>query len=90
MNNGQVTNAYTITNGGAGLFVCTVDNYSVLDIDFISDPDCVHIPPDYGIEPDTALISNDYIAHNRCIGGDKTVFSELGRIPLTGSIVGMR
>ncbi len=37
--NGQVTNAYIITNDGAGLFVCAVDNYAILDIDLISDPD---------------------------------------------------
>jgi hypothetical protein len=74
----QVTNAYTITNDGAGFFVCTVDNYAILDIDLIADPDSIYIPPYNGIEPDTTLISNDYVANYRGIWGNKAVLSELG------------
>jgi hypothetical protein len=75
--NGQVTNAYTITNDGAGFFVCAVDNYAILNIDLIADPDGIYIPPDNCVEPDTALISNDYVANNGGIGGDKAVLTEL-------------
>jgi hypothetical protein len=74
----QVTNAYTITNDGAGFFVCTVDNYAILNIDLIADPYGVYVSPYNGIEPDTTLISNDYIAHNGGIWGNKAVLTELG------------
>ena len=79
--NGQVTDAYIITNAGAGLFVCAVDNYAVLDIDLISDPDRVHIASHYSIEPYTAVITKHYVANNRCIGGYKTILTENGRDP---------
>jgi hypothetical protein len=78
MDDGIMADAYTITNDGLGFLVCTVENCAVLDIDLIADPDGVHIAPDYGIEPDTAVISNDYVTYHGGIGSDKTVFTELG------------
>jgi hypothetical protein len=56
-----------------------VENCAVLDVNLVADPDRVHIAPDDSVEPYTTVISNDYIAHDRCIGGDKAVFAELGK-----------
>jgi hypothetical protein len=78
MDDGIVADAYAITNDGAGLLVCAVENCPVLDVNLVPDPDCVHIAPYDRIEPYTAVISNDYVAYDGGIRGDKAVFAELG------------
>ena len=50
---------------------------TVLDIDFVSNADAVYISANHGIEPDTALISHNYITHNSGIRGDKAILAEL-------------
>lgn len=50
---------------------------SVLDIDFVPDADAVYISAYNRIEPDTALISHNYITHNSGIRGDKAILAEL-------------
>jgi hypothetical protein len=88
VDNGVVADAYTITNDGAGLLVCAVDNCPVLDIDLISDPDGVYIPPHHGVKPYTAVISNDYVAYHRGIRGDKAVISKLRADSIDGKNYG--
>jgi hypothetical protein len=84
MDDGIVTDAHLITNDGAGLLVCTVDHGPVLDIDHISYAYRVHVAPDNGIKPDTAVISKDYVAYNGGIWRDIAVFAELREHTLYG------
>jgi hypothetical protein len=84
MNNGQMTDTYSITNGYAGLFVCAVNNNSVLDVHFIPDPDGIYVPPDHGIEPNGALIAHHNITYNGCIGSYKTFISKDREHPFNG------
>ena len=76
MNYCQMTNAYIITNVSLSLFVCAMNNSSVLNIDFISQSDLVYVASDHGIEPDGTLVSHDYIAQDSSIGSYKAFISK--------------
>jgi hypothetical protein len=84
MDDGQMTNTYTITNDGACLFVCAMDNCPILNIDFISNSDGIYVAPDDRIEPDGTPVSHHNIAHDGGIWRDKTFISKDWRNSVNG------
>jgi hypothetical protein len=61
------------------LLISAMDNASILNIHFISDPDTVHISTYHGVEPDTAIVSYYHITYDSSIGGYIYIFSKSGR-----------
>lgn len=50
---------------------------AVLDVHSVADADGVHIAPKYGIEPYATVSSHYYVANNRGVVGQITVFADL-------------
>src|SRR5690606_33841490 len=74
VNNGVVAYGNIVSNNRLSFPVSAVNDYPVLNIHLIANPDTVNIPPYHGIKPDTAVISHFHIAHHCCIGSQKAVF----------------
>jgi hypothetical protein len=78
VHNGIVANGNIIANSGWRGFISRVDNGPILNIHFIPHFNKMDIATDYGIEPNTALIAHNDIAHYRGIFCNKTIFGDLG------------
>ena len=59
-----VTDTAIVADRSFSFLVGTVDNDPVLDVYFITDPDTVNVATDHSVEPDTALISHNYVTYN--------------------------
>jgi hypothetical protein len=77
---GAVADAHIVADGGAAFLESAVKDGAVLDIDFISYPDKIHIAAYHRLEPHGALVAHDHIADNGGIFCEEAVLSELRRI----------
>jgi hypothetical protein len=55
----------------------TMNNRTILNIGIVPNCDRVHIAPDYGIEPDAAIIAHYHLSYYSGIVGQKTVLPKL-------------
>lgn len=78
MHQGIMSDRHIIPDYGLGFLVGTVDHRTILHIYLVAHPDTVHIATDHGIEPYTAVIAHDHIAHDSGIRSQKTIGTELG------------
>jgi hypothetical protein len=75
MDNGVMANGDLVTDEGFASFKGAVDHCPVLDIYLVTDPDAVHVPPNYGIKPDAAIHAHHHIPYNGGVGRYETVFT---------------
>jgi hypothetical protein len=52
-----------------------MNNSAVLHIDLITHFYKMDVAPNYGIEPNTALVAHTHLAHNSGVFSDKTIVS---------------
>jgi hypothetical protein len=64
MNNGIMSNANIIPNGGACLLICTMNYRAILNVCIIPNSDRMHIAPNNGIKPNGTIVTHHYITHN--------------------------
>jgi hypothetical protein len=84
MNNGIMTNGNVTSNDGLRFQIGTMNDGPILHIHFIADADAVHVTPDYRIEPNTAIVADDHIAHDGAIGSKKAIVTDFGRYTFHG------
>ena len=66
-----------ITNIGRTFLVCTVNNGTVLYVDFIPHFNIMNITPGNGVKPKTTPVSANHISDNRSVFRNITVLSKL-------------
>ena len=64
--------------------ISTVNNHTILDIHFISDPYAVYVSPDNSVEPDAAVFSHHDVPDDSGIGRDVYIFTEFWRYTFNG------
>jgi hypothetical protein len=79
MNNGPVPDRNIIAYDCLGPFKRAMQDRSILDVYFVSDPDAVNIAPDDGIEPDAAVAAHYDVTYDCCVGCNVAVFTP-GRV----------
>ena len=73
-----VTDRHVITDFGDRFLVQGVNDAIVLNIDAITDGDCVHVAAQDGVEPNAAIVTHGNIAHNDCAVSEEAVLSDFG------------
>src|SRR5262245_56743526 len=77
VHNSIVTNRHVVSDRCTGSFKCTMNTGSILDIHLVPDTNKVYVAPNHCIKPYTAVIARDYIADDRSVGSNETIFSKL-------------
>lgn len=77
MHNRIVANGNIVPNVDFCFLKSSVQDRTILDIDFVPDTNTVYIAAYNCIKPNTALITHDYITHNSSIWGNKAILAEL-------------
>jgi hypothetical protein len=78
----MMPNGNIITNVGFRFFIGTMNARAILYIHFVSDTNAIDITPNYGIKPDTTILTHHYIAHYGGIRRYKTRIGYRGSKPL--------
>jgi len=78
MHYGVVPYTHIIANNGWMFLIRTMDTGTILHIYFIAHFYVVYIAPYHCVEPNTALVAHDYIAHNSGVWCNKCVVSKMG------------
>jgi hypothetical protein len=73
-----MADGYVIAYSGAEFLKSAMDAGAVLYINLVSDFNKVYIASYYGIEPETAVVTGNYIPNYSGIGGNKAISAELG------------
>jgi hypothetical protein len=79
MYNCIVSNAHIISNNGAGFLVSAMNNGTVLHIYLVAHAYDIYIAPNYGVEPDAAIVAHNHIPNNSGIGGNIAVVAKSGQ-----------
>jgi hypothetical protein len=77
MYEGVMPNGYVVADNGLRAFIGAVNDGAILNIHFITYANAVYIAPYYGIEPNTAIIAHNHIAHDGGIRRNKNITSKL-------------
>jgi hypothetical protein len=78
MDDGIMGYRHIVTDIHRRLPVSAMNNHPILYIHIPADPDVMDIAAHHGIEPDTAVISYDYIPGNCGIFSHETPFPDIG------------
>jgi hypothetical protein len=73
-----VCNGNIVPNAYRRYFISAMNHDTILYVYIVTYPDAVHIPPDDGIKPYAAVITDDHISHNRGIIRKETILAQPG------------
>src|SRR5512147_2651709 len=77
VNDRPMGNRHIIADIYRRLPVSAMDYYAILDVDIFPYPDIMNIAANHRIEPDTAIIPENYITDNRSIIRDEAPFANI-------------
>ena len=77
MHNSVMPYGHLIADISRTFLVCTVNNGTILYVDFISHFDIMDITPGNGVKPKTTPVSANHISDNRSVFRNITVLSKL-------------
>src|SRR5690606_37490118 len=75
--NSIMTNGYVISDLGSITLIGAVNHRAILNIDFVTQSNGINISSNYGIKPDTTMISSDHISDNSSVLGYVDIFPKL-------------
>lgn len=81
VNHRIVGDGYVVPDIGGRLLVGGVYRGVILYVYFIADADGMYISAKHCAEPDATIVTPFHIAYDSGIIGEKTIFSEFGRMP---------
>jgi hypothetical protein len=70
---GAVADGDIVTYVNRGLLVGTMDNRTILNVDFVAYPDEMHVASDHRLKPNTAIIAHHNISDDSRIFGQVAV-----------------